>query len=120
MSLWRWKRTLVRAVAGELSSQEELRLREHLRGCADCMTFYDRLVETEEGLANLRHGTGGGHGAGASATSAAREEARLREALGFPSSPLVTAGRADDNLSRGHAAASAFATKQDLGRRRAA
>jgi len=73
MSLWRWKGRIMRAVAGELSVDEEQRLRGHLAGCPACRGFYDELAATSEALAPP---DGGG-----SRRAALREEQRLRLAL---------------------------------------
>ncbi len=71
MSLLFHRRTIERAVAGDLSPADETRLRAHLRGCAPCRAYYDGLSATAEGLA----ASGGRVGE-------ERERARLLVALG--------------------------------------
>jgi hypothetical protein len=50
MSLFFYRRAITRAVAGELSAPAEKRLRAHLRGCAGCRAYYDRLSTTADAL----------------------------------------------------------------------
>jgi Putative zinc-finger len=70
MSLWRHRRTIARAIAGELSPPAETRLRGHLAGCATCRAHYDRLSLAAEALAP--------------GTSQRRAQARLQAALVAP------------------------------------
>jgi hypothetical protein len=44
MSLWRQRNAIARAVAGQLSLEDDARLRAHLGGCAECRAEYDRLT----------------------------------------------------------------------------
>ncbi len=50
MSLWRYRRKISRAVAGELSAAQEARLREHLADCGACRDHYDALTAAERAL----------------------------------------------------------------------
>ncbi len=50
MSLLFRRRTIARAVAGDLPPETEATLRAHLRGCARCRGYYDQLSGTAEGL----------------------------------------------------------------------
>jgi len=43
MSLWRYKRAIGKAVAGELSAEQEQSLRNHLRICQPCQSHYNVL-----------------------------------------------------------------------------
>lgn len=45
MSLWRNRRKIARAVAGDLRPQAELKLRAHLRVCDACRTHYNLLSQ---------------------------------------------------------------------------
>lgn len=81
MSVWRWKRRIARAVAGDLSIAAEARLRRHLGVCEACRSLYDDLVATSEALA---HGTGVGRAGPQRAAKG--EERRLRRALTPPPS----------------------------------
>lgn len=73
MSLLWNRRRLRKAVSGELGPAEELRLRQHLSGCASCRGYYDRLVVTARAMRGDLNAT---------RTEAARTEARLRSLLG--------------------------------------
>ncbi|MEA2700651.1 MAG: hypothetical protein QOI66_4922 [Myxococcales bacterium] len=67
MSLLFHRRDIARAVAGELPPAREKNLRGHLRGCATCRAYYDRLSAVADAL---NPGPG-----------AARAQARLAAAL---------------------------------------
>lgn len=43
MSLWRYKRTIAKAIDGDLSGAQESQLRTHLRSCVACRAHYDAL-----------------------------------------------------------------------------
>lgn len=68
MSLWRYKRAISKAVAGELSAEQEQGLHNHLRICQPCQSHYNELSALS--------------GVSAPATSVNRERARLLQALG--------------------------------------
>lgn len=72
MSLWRQRRAIERAVAGQLEPQDDAKLRAHLRGCVECRRFYDQLTVHARILAGDPHAT---------AASAERELARLMGTL---------------------------------------
>ena len=76
MSLLVHRRTIERAVLGDLAAPAEARLRAHLDGCARCRAHYDRLARTAEAL-------GGGRAA------AGRARDRLFAALDGPA-PIAT------------------------------
>lgn len=71
MSLWLHRRSIARAVAGDLTPAAEARLRGHLRGCAACRGHYDRLTTIAAAAA-----------AGAPGEAARRQRAQLAFALG--------------------------------------
>jgi hypothetical protein len=48
MSLFFWRGRIVRAIAGELSAQQEAKLRSHLVRCDACRTYYDKVSITAE------------------------------------------------------------------------
>jgi len=79
VSLWLYRRRILRAVAGELSAAEEQRLRTHLGGCDACRGFYDRTS-----LAALALG---------SAAPARRERERLLSALPPVAPPVAVSNR---------------------------
>ena len=68
MSLWRYKRAIDNAVAGELSAEQEQRLRKHLRTCQPCQAHYN-VVSALSAV-------------GTQVTSVNRERARLLQLLG--------------------------------------
>lgn len=76
MSLWRFRGTIARSVAGDLPPPAERSLRDHLRGCAACRGYYDQLARVSEALAPE--------------TARRREQARLLAAL-TGAAPLATA-----------------------------
>jgi len=86
MSLLFRKRSIARAVAGELSHQSAESLRGHLRGCAPCRAHYDELMGT---LVLLNP-----------AGAADREKARLMRAL----DQVPVGGRQDDAATLGTSA----------------
>lgn len=79
MSLWWRRRSIERAVAGELSGAEENALRRHLAGCEACRGHYDQLTRAARALG---------------AREGAREEARLMAAIGAPVAPAAPERRA--------------------------
>ncbi|MFL5304809.1 MAG: anti-sigma factor family protein [Polyangia bacterium] len=81
MSLLFHRRTIGRAVAGDLSIAEETRLRAHLRRCAACRAYYDGLSATAAGLA-------------ASGGRVAEERARARLVAALGTQPAVGGARA--------------------------
>lgn len=84
MSLLFHRRQIARAVAGELPTALENELREHLRGCARCRAYYDRVSAVADAL---------NPGAGA-ARAQARLAAALDDAAGPPALAAATsAGR---------------------------
>jgi hypothetical protein len=70
MSLWWNRRTIARAVAGDLAPPAEARLRHHLRGCSACRQHYDLLT-----------GIAASAAAGPSELAARRQRALLTAAL---------------------------------------
>lgn len=72
MSLWRQKSAIGRAVAGQLSADDEAKLRGHLAGCVECRRYYDALTVQARILAGDPH---------SSAAGAEREMARVMAAL---------------------------------------
>jgi hypothetical protein len=44
MSLWRQRKQIERAIAGQLSPADEQRLRAHVAGCVECRRHYDLLA----------------------------------------------------------------------------
>jgi hypothetical protein len=50
VSLWRYRRRILRAVSGELSAADEQGLRAHLAGCEACRGHYDRTSAAAEAV----------------------------------------------------------------------
>jgi hypothetical protein len=74
VSLWRHRRAIARAVAGDLPRADEARLRAHLETCARCRGHYDALAGVAAALDGGR-------------AAAALERARLFAALDAPTAP---------------------------------
>ena len=55
MSLWRQRKQIDQALAGLLSAEDELKLRAHLSGCAECRRHYDLLSMQARILAGDPH-----------------------------------------------------------------
>jgi hypothetical protein len=76
MSLLVHKRTIERAVLGELAPRDDARLRAHLGACARCRAHYDGLARTAEALGSGR-------------AAAARARQRLFAALDGATAPAL-------------------------------
>lgn len=68
MSVWRQRKAIEHAIAGQLNPEDEAKLREHLRGCLECRRYYDALAVQARILAGDPHST---------AVASERELARL-------------------------------------------
>ena len=72
MSLWRQRNAIEHAVAGQLSAEDDARLRSHLHSCGECRAHYDQLTTQARILAGAPHAT---------KASSERELARLLGAI---------------------------------------
>ena len=80
MSLWRQRSAIERAVAGQLGTGDEAKLRAHLRGCNECRRYYDEVSVQARILAGDPHST---------AAASQRELARLMGALNPAEAPAA-------------------------------
>lgn len=79
MSLWRQRSAIERAVGGQLSAEDEARLRNHLQGCLECRRYYDAVSVQARILAGDPHTT---------SAASEREMARLMAALNPAPKPV--------------------------------
>ncbi|MBL8915640.1 MAG: zf-HC2 domain-containing protein [Archangium sp.] len=63
MSLAEWKEDVEAAASGEMSTVEDLRVRQHLRTCDECRAHYDRMVNAARAMAGTTEPTKSEHDA---------------------------------------------------------
>jgi hypothetical protein len=82
MSLWRQRGAIERAVAGQMSPEDEAKLRSHLEGCLECRRYYDAVTMQARILAGDPHGN---------AAASERDLARILGAMNPPAPKPIAA-----------------------------